>query len=218
MPRGVEWWANPLVGVASGLVAGITGVAAVPFLPYMQSLEMDRHELVQALGIMFLFIIGMLAVVLAWQGAYHLANLAGSVAAIAPTMAGRLARPARPPPALARDVPQGLHLRHVRRRPAHGERVAVERRMPLPDHKLIICGIPELPQHSLLGVSHVLSIIDTHEPRPPALDDYPDIDHELIRFDDVVAEYPGFEACTPQHIERLLDFGERAHAKAAAIC
>jgi uncharacterized membrane protein YfcA len=60
----------------------------VPFLPYMQSLEMDRHALVQALGIMFLFIIGMLAVVLAWQGAYHLTNLASSVAAIAPTMAG----------------------------------------------------------------------------------------------------------------------------------
>jgi predicted protein tyrosine phosphatase len=40
-----------------------------------------------------------------------------------------------------------------------------------------------------------------------------DIDHELIRFDDVVAEYPGFEACTPRHIERLLAFGERAHTQ-----
>ena len=86
--------------------------------------------------------------------------------------------------------------------------------MPLPDHRLIICGIPELPQHCMAGVSHVLSIIDTHEPVPPALDDFLDIDHELIRFDDVVAEYPGFEACTPHHIEQLLAFGERAHAKA----
>ncbi len=88
VPRRAEWWANPLVGAASGLVAGVTGVAAVPFLPYMQSLEMDRHELVQALGIMFLFIIGMLAAVLAWQGAYHVTNLASSIAAIAPTMVG----------------------------------------------------------------------------------------------------------------------------------
>lgn len=86
--------------------------------------------------------------------------------------------------------------------------------MPLPDHKLIICGIPELSQHAMLGVTHVLSIIDTREPRPPALNEFHDIDHELIRFDDVVAEYPGFEACTPHHIERLLDFGERAHAQA----
>jgi predicted protein tyrosine phosphatase len=69
-----------------------------------------------------------------------------------------------------------------------------------------------MPQHCAAGVSHVLSIIDTHEPRPPALDDYLGIEHELIRFDDVVAEYPGFEACTPEHIARLLAFGERVHA------
>ena len=60
VPRAAERWANPLIGVASGAVAGITGVAAVPFLPYMQSLDIDRHELVQALGIMFVFIMGAL--------------------------------------------------------------------------------------------------------------------------------------------------------------
>jgi predicted protein tyrosine phosphatase len=85
--------------------------------------------------------------------------------------------------------------------------------MPLPSHKMTICGIPELPEHAYAGVSHVLSIIDTNEPRPPALDDYFDIDHKLIRFDDVVAEYPGFEACTPNHIEQLLTFGERAQTR-----
>ncbi len=83
--------------------------------------------------------------------------------------------------------------------------------MPLPSHRITICGIPELPEHVAAGVSHVLSIIDTHEPRPPALDGYYGIDHELVRFDDVVAEYPGFEACTAQHIVRMLEFGERAH-------
>ncbi len=89
VPRRVEPWVNPLIGLASGAVAGSTGVAVVPFLPYMQSLEMDSsHELVQALGIMFLFITGMLAVSLALHGAYHLATSAASVAAIAPTMLG----------------------------------------------------------------------------------------------------------------------------------
>lgn len=88
--------------------------------------------------------------------------------------------------------------------------------MPLPNHKVTICGIPELPQHTTAGVSHVLSIIDTHEPRPTALDDYPGVDHLLIRFDDVVAEYPGFEACVPQHIVEVLEFGERVHAKAGS--
>ena len=84
--------------------------------------------------------------------------------------------------------------------------------MPLPTDKVTICGIPELPQHSSAGVTHVLSIIDTHEPRPEALDEFFEIDHELIRFDDIVAEYPGFEACTPAHIEKVLAFGERVHA------
>jgi uncharacterized membrane protein YfcA len=88
VPRRAEPWANPLIGLASGAVAGSTGVAAVPFLPYMQSLDMDRHELVQALGIMFLFITGMLAVSLAMHGAYHMANSVAGVAAVAPTMVG----------------------------------------------------------------------------------------------------------------------------------
>jgi len=85
--------------------------------------------------------------------------------------------------------------------------------MPLPSQKVTICGIPELTQHCASGVSHILSIIDTYEPRPAALDDYVRVDHELIRFDDVIAEYPGFEACTPEHIARLLAFGERVHTK-----
>ncbi len=85
--------------------------------------------------------------------------------------------------------------------------------MSLPPFTVTICGIPELPQHVGASVTHVLSIIDTHEPRPPALDGYRDIEHELIRFDDIVAEYPGFEACTQQHIEKLLKFGERVHAR-----
>ena len=82
-----------------------------------------------------------------------------------------------------------------------------------PAFNVTICGIPELPQHFSAGVTHVLSIIDTHEPRPSALDSYGKIDHELIRFDDVVAEYPGFEACTSAHIEQLLAFGGRVRTR-----
>lgn len=88
VPRDAERWANPLMGALSGAVAGITGVAAVPFLPYMQSLDMDRNELVQALGIMFLFIIGALTAALALQGSFTPLNLAGGIGAIAPTFLG----------------------------------------------------------------------------------------------------------------------------------
>jgi uncharacterized membrane protein YfcA len=86
--RATERWANPLIGAASGAAAGITGVAAVPFLPYMQSLDIDRHELVQALGIMFIFIMGALTAALAVQGAFTPTNLLGGIAAIAPTFGG----------------------------------------------------------------------------------------------------------------------------------
>jgi uncharacterized protein len=88
VPRSTERWANPLIGALSGAVAGFTGVAAVPFLPYMQSLDMDRHDLVQALGVMFLFLVGALTVALAWQGAFHLETATSGVAAIVPTMIG----------------------------------------------------------------------------------------------------------------------------------
>ena len=76
------------IGLASGAVAGITGVAAVPFLPYMQSLDMNRHDLVQALGVMFLFLIGGLTIALAWQGAFHFETTVSGAAALIPTMIG----------------------------------------------------------------------------------------------------------------------------------
>jgi uncharacterized membrane protein YfcA len=87
-PRATEGWANPLVGVASGAVAGVTGIAAVPFLPYMQSLELTKDELVQALGILFVFITVALAVALAGRGMFDAANVAGGIAANVPVFIG----------------------------------------------------------------------------------------------------------------------------------
>ena len=86
--RETERWANPIVGALSGALCGFTGVAAVPFLPYMQSLDMNRHDLVQALGVMFLFLIGGLTIALAWQGAFHLETTISGAAALVPTMIG----------------------------------------------------------------------------------------------------------------------------------
>jgi uncharacterized membrane protein YfcA len=88
MPRAGEWWANPLIGVASGAVAGLTGMAAVPFLPYMQSLQISRNELVQGLGIMFLFIMGALVAALVHQNIFNASNMIGGTAALAPTFLG----------------------------------------------------------------------------------------------------------------------------------
>ena len=124
--RATERWANPLIGLASGAVAGVTGVAAVPFLPYMQSLDIDRHDLVQALGIMFLFIIGALTVALAVQGAFISPTFwARSPPSCRPSWAcGSARRPAmRSRPKLsARIFLLGMFVG----RAAHGEDLAVE--------------------------------------------------------------------------------------------
>lgn len=88
MPRAAEPWANPVIGLASGAVAGLTGMAAVPFLPYMQSLQIAKNDLIQGLGILFLFITGALVVALVQQNIFDTANTIGGVAALAPTFLG----------------------------------------------------------------------------------------------------------------------------------
>lgn len=41
----------PLIGVVSGIVAGLIGVPVVPLMPYMQGLDVKPIELVQSLGV-----------------------------------------------------------------------------------------------------------------------------------------------------------------------
>ena len=86
--RAWETWSNPLFGFASGAIAGVTGIAAVPFLPYMQSLELTKDELVQALGILFVFIIGAIAVALVGKGSFDLANTVSGLLANIPAFLG----------------------------------------------------------------------------------------------------------------------------------
>jgi len=83
-----EPWTNPLCGAASGIIGGMTGIAAVPFLPYMQSLEIRRDELVQALGILFVIFTGAITMALWDVGALHAGNLVGAALATIPTMIG----------------------------------------------------------------------------------------------------------------------------------
>ena len=52
-PVRVEPWLSPLMGLASGLLTGTTGVTVMPAAPYLQSLELEREDLVQAMGLAF---------------------------------------------------------------------------------------------------------------------------------------------------------------------
>lgn len=53
VPPRLEPWLSPLMGFATGLVTGTTGVSVMPAAPYLQALGLPRDDLVQALGLTF---------------------------------------------------------------------------------------------------------------------------------------------------------------------
>ena len=51
-PR-IQSLAAPFVGAITGVITGLTGVFVLPAVPWLQSLQLDRHQLSQALGLSF---------------------------------------------------------------------------------------------------------------------------------------------------------------------
>lgn len=84
----VEPWLSPVIGVATGLVTGATGVFVIPAVPYLQALGLAKDSLVQALGLSFTISTIALAAALALRGAFGMGNLALSCLAILPALAG----------------------------------------------------------------------------------------------------------------------------------
>ena len=52
-PGSRESWISPFVGMVSGGITGLTGVFVVPAIGYLQSLRMEKDELIQAMGLWF---------------------------------------------------------------------------------------------------------------------------------------------------------------------
>jgi hypothetical protein len=88
VPPAAEPWASPLVGAATGLVTGATGVFVIPAVPYLGSLGLERDDLVQALGLSFTVSTLALAAGLALHGALPLAASTASLLAVLPALAG----------------------------------------------------------------------------------------------------------------------------------
>lgn len=52
-PGKSEKWLSPLVGYITGAITAATGVFVIPAVPYLQSLQLNKNDLVQALGLAF---------------------------------------------------------------------------------------------------------------------------------------------------------------------
>lgn len=88
VPRRHEPWLSPLVGVLTGILTGATGVLVIPAVPYLQALNLDRDELVQALGLSFTTATFSLATGLLSHSAFDGGQLGLSALAVLPALAG----------------------------------------------------------------------------------------------------------------------------------
>jgi uncharacterized membrane protein YfcA len=90
IPAHAEPWLSPLIGMLTGVVSAATGVFVIPAVPYLQALNLDKDDLVQALGLSFTVSTLALAAVLMWQGAFRPTVAGISLAALPPALAGML--------------------------------------------------------------------------------------------------------------------------------
>ncbi|GAA0502406.1 MULTISPECIES: sulfite exporter TauE/SafE family protein [Pigmentiphaga] len=88
VPPGAERRLGALAGLATGAVTAATGVFVIPAVPYLQALGLAKDELVQALGMAFTVSTLALAVALARGGALGYQQMAASLVALVPAMAG----------------------------------------------------------------------------------------------------------------------------------
>ncbi|MEZ5739090.1 MAG: sulfite exporter TauE/SafE family protein [Burkholderiaceae bacterium] len=51
---GTERWLGPLAGIVNGLLTGLTGSFVVPGVLFMQSIGLQRDQLIQAMGVLFM--------------------------------------------------------------------------------------------------------------------------------------------------------------------
>ncbi|MFA6264554.1 MAG: sulfite exporter TauE/SafE family protein [Pseudolabrys sp.] len=95
-PARHEGWIGLVCGVATGAIAVATGVFALPMVPFLQGLHMDRHKMVQALGLAFTTSTVALAIALQHAGEFHAdilwPSLVGLVAVLAGMRLGQLLR------------------------------------------------------------------------------------------------------------------------------
>ena len=101
VPADSERWLSPTVGFATGALTGGTGVSVMPAAPYLQSLGLEKEELVQAMGLSFTVSTLALGLGLWLAGGFAAQSFAGSALALIPAAIGMAAGQA-----LRRRIPQ----------------------------------------------------------------------------------------------------------------
>jgi len=86
----VETVTGFLCGLANGVFTGMTGSSVVPGVMYLQSLELDREQFVQAMGILFSVSTAALALALWWQGRLPSELGTLSILAVLPALGGMI--------------------------------------------------------------------------------------------------------------------------------
>lgn len=84
----LEPWASPLIGAATGAISAVTGVFVIPAVPFLQGLNLDKDELIQALGLAFTASTIALAAMLGTERAIGSAQIGMSVFALIPALGG----------------------------------------------------------------------------------------------------------------------------------
>jgi uncharacterized membrane protein YfcA len=83
-------WAGPLAGAATGAMSAVTGVFVMPVAPYLQALDLNKDDLVQALGLAFTVATLALAVMLVCRGEWHPSAAGASFLALLPACGGMM--------------------------------------------------------------------------------------------------------------------------------
>lgn len=88
VPKRWESKLNPFIGATSGILAGMTGAFTVPGVVYLQSTQLRREELVQAMGILFTLSTVGLSISMGAQNLLTAELGLASIGAVVPTFTG----------------------------------------------------------------------------------------------------------------------------------
>jgi len=91
VPVAREGWLGLAVGLLTGVVTALTGVFVIPAVPWLQSLGLEKDELVQAMGVSFTLSTLALAAGLALAGVHAAGLMLDSAWMLPPALAGMLA-------------------------------------------------------------------------------------------------------------------------------